>query len=43
MQDDTGNAQLPWKLLGVHSARLEMAGRSLPVEESLDLNCAWVR
>ena len=41
MQDDTGNAQLPWKLLGVHSARLEMAGRSLPVEESLDLNCAW--
>jgi len=41
MQDDTGNAQLPWKLQGVHSARLEMAGRSLPVEESLGLNCAW--
>jgi S1-C subfamily serine protease len=43
MRDDAGDAQLPWKLLGVHSARLEMAGRSLPVEESLGLNCAWVR
>ena len=41
MQDDTTNPQLPWKLLGVHSARMEMAGRSLPVEESLGLNCAW--
>lgn len=41
MQDETTNAQLPWKLLGVHSARMEMAGRSLPVEESLGLNCAW--
>jgi S1-C subfamily serine protease len=41
MHDDAGDAQMPWKLLGVHSARLEMAGRSLPVEESLGLNCAW--
>jgi hypothetical protein len=41
MHDDSGDPQLPWKLLGVHSARLEMAGRSLPVEESLGLNCAW--
>jgi S1-C subfamily serine protease len=41
MQDDAGDAQLPWKLLGVHSARLEVAGRSLPVEDSLGLNCAW--
>ena len=41
MHDDAGDPQMPWKLLGVHSARLEMAGRSLPVEESLGLNCAW--
>jgi hypothetical protein len=41
MQDDTRYVQLPWKQLGVHSARLEMAGQSLPVEESLGLNCAW--
>jgi hypothetical protein len=37
----TGDAQLPWKLPGVHSARLEMAGQRLPVEEALGLNCAW--
>ena len=41
MRDDSGDAQLPWKLLGVHSARLEMGGRQLPVEEALGLNCAW--
>ena len=41
MHDDAGDAQLPWKLLGVHSARLEMGGQGLPVEESLGLNCAW--
>lgn len=32
---------LPWRLLGVHSARLDMAGRDLAVDESLGLNCAW--
>jgi S1-C subfamily serine protease len=41
MQYAAGDAQLPWKLLGVHSARLEVAGRSLPVEDSLGLNCVW--
>ena len=41
MHDDAGDPQLPWKLLGVHSARLEMGDRQLPVEESLGLNCAW--
>jgi S1-C subfamily serine protease len=41
MHDDAGDAQLPWKLLGVHSARMEMGGKGLPVEESLGLNCAW--
>ena len=32
---------LPWKLLGVHSAKLDMANRDLVQDESLGLNCAW--
>jgi hypothetical protein len=32
---------LPWKLLGVHSARLDMVTRDLQQDESLGLNCAW--
>ena len=32
---------LPWKLLGVHSARLDMSTRDLELDESLGLNCAW--
>lgn len=35
------DASLPWKLLGVHSARLDMGGRDLFRDESLGLNCAW--
>jgi S1-C subfamily serine protease len=41
MRDAAGDAQLPWKLLGVHSARLEMSGGDMRAEESLGLNCAW--
>ena len=41
MSDPGGDPELPWKLLGVHSARLEMGGRDLPLEEALGLNCAW--
>ena len=33
--------QLPWKLLGVHSARMDMGTRDLQLDESLGLNCAW--
>ncbi|MBX3610011.1 MAG: trypsin-like peptidase domain-containing protein [Hydrogenophaga sp.] len=32
---------LPWVLLGVHSARLDMGNRDLQQDESLGLNCAW--
>lgn len=32
---------LPWALLGVHSARLDMGNRDLAEDESLGLNCAW--
>lgn len=35
------DAPLPWKLLGVHSARLDMASRDKVHDESLGLNCAW--
>jgi S1-C subfamily serine protease len=33
--------ELPWKLLGVHSARLDMGTRDQIEDESLGLNCAW--
>ena len=32
---------LPWMLLGVHSARLDLANRDLVLDEALGLNCAW--
>ena len=41
MRDAAGDARLPWKLLGVHSARLEMGSGDMQVEEALGLNCAW--
>ena len=41
MRNATGDAQLPWKLLGVHSARMDMGRRDLQLDESLGLNCAW--
>ena len=34
-------ADLPWKLLGVHSSRMDMGNRDLVLDESLGLNCAW--
>lgn len=35
------NASLPWQLLGVHSARMDMGNRDRVLDESLGLNCAW--
>jgi hypothetical protein len=35
------HAGLPWKLLGIHSSRMDMGGRDLVEDESLGLNCAW--
>ena len=32
---------LPWKLLGIHSARLDVGPRSLTLDEALGLNSAW--
>lgn len=39
-QDDLPG-DLPWKLLGVHSARLDVGTRDLQLDEALGLNCAW--
>ena len=41
MHSPSTDAQLPWKLLGVHSARMDMGGRDLQLDETLGLNCAW--
>jgi hypothetical protein len=35
------HGDLPWMLLGVHSARLDMETRDLKLDEALGLNCAW--
>jgi S1-C subfamily serine protease len=36
-----GADDLPWKLLGVHSASLDMRTRDQEHDEALGLNCAW--
>ena len=41
MRDPASKDPLPWKLLGVHSARMDMGSRDLVQDESLGLNCAW--
>lgn len=38
---DESLGELPWQLLGVHSARLDITGRDVEQDESLGLNCAW--
>jgi S1-C subfamily serine protease len=34
-------AALPWKLLGIHSSRMDMGSRDTVQDEALGLNCAW--
>jgi S1-C subfamily serine protease len=41
MHSPSTDAQLPWKLLGVHSARMDMGTRDVELDESLGLNCTW--
>jgi len=36
-----GTKEVPWLLLGVHSARLDVGTRDLMLDEALGLNCAW--
>ncbi len=41
MRDAAAGQGLPWKLLGVHSSRMDMKTRDLVLDESLGLNSAW--
>jgi S1-C subfamily serine protease len=41
MRAGSGLGQLHWKLLGVHSSRIDMRDRDAVADESLGLNCAW--
>lgn len=44
MRANHGNSalgNLPWMLLGVHSARLDVGTRDAEIDEALGLNCAW--
>ncbi|MBU0601306.1 MAG: serine protease [Gammaproteobacteria bacterium] len=38
---DGALGDLPWMLLGVHSARLDVGTRDRKIDEALGLNCAW--
>jgi hypothetical protein len=38
---DAEAGALPWKLLGVHSARIDAGTRDPDLDEALGLNCAW--
>ncbi len=38
---DPAAGELPWMLLGVHSARLDAGTRDKDLDEALGLNCAW--
>lgn len=40
-KEDAEANDLPWMLLGVHSARIDMGTRDLEQDEALGLNCAW--
>jgi len=39
--ENVPEGDLPWFLLGIHSARLDMSTRDLKADEALGLNCAW--
>lgn len=40
-EPDAGHGDLPWMLLGIHSARLDVGTRDQDLDEALGLNCAW--
>jgi len=39
--DSAALGDLPWQLLGIHSARLDLGDRDLELDEALGLNCTW--
>ncbi len=40
-EQDAVHGNLPWKLLGVHSAVIDIGTREHHIDEALGLNCAW--
>jgi S1-C subfamily serine protease len=40
-EPDPAHGDLPWMLLGIHSARLEVGTPDRQLDEALGLNCAW--
>jgi hypothetical protein len=36
-----GHGELPWLLLGIHSARIDVGTRDIGLDEALGLNSAW--
>lgn len=38
---DASQYELPWRLLGVHSARSDVGTRDIQIDERLGRNCAW--
>lgn len=41
LHDTSVDSGLPWKLLGVHSARMDIGPRDRQLDDSLGLNSAW--
>lgn len=41
MRRDNANDDVPWHLLGIHSARLDVGTRDMELDEVLGLNCSW--
>ena len=41
VEAETARDDLLWKLLGIHSARLDTGTRDVKLDEALGLNCAW--
>lgn len=41
MRCDAGDDEVPWRLLGIHSAGLDMRDRDANQDETLGLNCTW--
>jgi S1-C subfamily serine protease len=37
----SGRGDLPWMLLGVHAARMDVTNRDVEQDERLNLNCTW--
>ena len=37
----SGREDLPWRLLGVHTSRMDVNNRDVAEDERLNLNCAW--